>query len=65
MYKQKSKQWTRKGRIENGKKYKCITLSNEVLLSLKSILYTAKRMMNLSVFYVCIKGSFLRKNWTQ
>lgn len=41
-----------KERKRERKKYKSITLSNEALLSPKSIFQTVKRMMNLTVFYV-------------
>lgn len=41
-----------KERKRERKKYKCITLSNEVLLSPENIFQIAKRMMNLTVFYV-------------
>lgn len=40
---------------------KCRTLSNAVPLSPKSIFQTAKRMMNLTVFFVQIEGNLLRK----
>lgn len=34
------------------KKYKCVTLSNEVLLCPKSIFQKAKKIVNLTIFYV-------------
>lgn len=54
MYKQKGRQRTRERRREKRqiKKYKCVTLSNEVLLSPKGILQTAKKIVNLTIFYV-------------